>query len=172
MEKKLRKIVLDVPDFPKKGIIFKDLTPLFKDKESFKKLIDFLAKRYKNKGIDTVVSVEARGFLLGAPLAYKLGASLVPVRKPGKLPRPVYKQEYALEYGTDSLEIHKDAIGKGEKVLVIDDVLATGGTAGAVAKLVDKCGGKIVEFAFIIELDFLKGNEKLKPHKVYSMLHY
>lgn len=172
MEKKLRKIVLDVPDFPKKGIIFKDLTPLFKDKKTFKQTIDFLAKRYKSKGIDTVVSVEARGFLLGAPLAYKLGASLVPVRKPGKLPRPVYKQEYALEYGSDSLEIHKDAIGKGEKVLVIDDVLATGGTAGAVAKLVDKCGGKIVEFAFIIELDFLKGNEKLQPHKVYSVLHY
>ncbi len=172
MEKQLRKAVLDVPDFPKKGIIFKDLTPVFKDKKVFKKLIDFLAKRYKGKGITTVVSVEARGFLLGAPLAYKLGASLVPVRKPGKLPRQVYKQEYALEYGTDTLEIHTDAIAKGEKVLIIDDVLATGGTVGAVTKLVEKCGGRIVELAFMIELDFLKGREKLKPYKVYSILHY
>lgn len=172
MEKELRKTVLDVPDFPKKGIIFKDLTPVFKDKKVFKKLIDSLAKRYKGKGITTVVSVEARGFLLGAPLAYKLGASLVPVRKPGKLPRQVYKQDYALEYGTDSLEIHRDAIAKGEKVLIIDDVLATGGTVGAVTKLVEKCGGKIVELAFMIELDFLKGKEKLKPYKIYSILHY
>lgn len=172
MEKQLRKIILDVQDFPKKGIIFKDLTPLFQDKKVFKKLIDFLAKKYKNKGISSVVSVEARGFLIGAPLAYKLGASLVPVRKPGKLPRLVYKQEYALEYGTDALEIHQDAIKKGEKVLIIDDVLATGGTVGAVSKLVEKCGGKIVEMAFLIELDFLKGAEKLKPYKVYSVLHY
>jgi adenine phosphoribosyltransferase len=172
MEKLLRKMIADVPDFPKKGVIFKDLTPLFNDKKAFKKLIDTLAKRYKNKGISAVVCVEARGFLIGAPLAYKIGAGLVPVRKPGKLPRQTYKQEYALEYGTDALEIHRDAIKPGQKVIILDDVLATGGTMGAVVKLVETCGGKISEIAFVIELDFLKGAEKLKPNKIYSMVHY
>ncbi|MCE5300857.1 MAG: adenine phosphoribosyltransferase [Spirochaetia bacterium] len=172
MEKELKKAILDVPDFPKKGIIFKDLTPVFKDKKVFKKLIDTLGKRYKSKKITAVVCVEARGFLLGAPLAYKLGAALVPVRKPGKLPGQTFKQEYALEYGTDALEIHRDAVGKGDRVLILDDVLATGGTAGAVTKLVEKCGAKVTELAFVIELDSLKGREKVKPHKVFSMVHY
>ncbi len=172
MEKAVRKAILDVPDFPKKGIIFKDMMPVLKDAKLFAKLIDFLAKRYKNKKIDAVVCMEARGFLLGAPLAYKLKASLVPVRKPGKLPRATYKQEYALEYGTDSLEIHRDGITKGDNVLIVDDVLATGGTAGAVAKLVEKCGGNIKEMCFVMELDFLKGSEKLRPNKIYSLIHY
>jgi adenine phosphoribosyltransferase len=172
MEKELRKAVLDVPDFPKKGIIFKDLTPVLKDAKLFAKVVDFLAKRYKTKKIDAVVCMEARGFLIGAPLAYKLKASLVPVRKPGKLPRATYKQEYALEYGTDSLEMHRDAIAKGDNILIIDDVLATGGTASAVAKLVENCGGKIKEMCFLMELDFLKGSEKLKPNRVYSIVHY
>jgi adenine phosphoribosyltransferase len=172
MEKELKKAVLDVPDFPKKGVIFKDFTPVLKDKKLFARLVDTLAKRYKSKKIDAVVCMEARGFLLGAPLAYKLKAALIPVRKPGKLPRKVYSQTYALEYGTDSLEIHADAISKGDNVIIIDDVLATGGTAQAVVKLVEKCGAKINEIAFVIELDFLKGREKLKGSKVFSVIHY
>jgi adenine phosphoribosyltransferase len=172
MEKKLKKAVLDVPDFPKKGIIFKDFTPVLKDAKLFASLIDSLAKRYKSKKIDAIVCMEARGFLLGAPLAYRLKCALVPVRKPGKLPRKVYSQEYALEYGTDSLEIHADALSKGDNVVILDDVLATGGTAGAVVKLVEKCGAKIKELAFVIELDFLKGREKLASNKVFSVIHY
>ena len=140
--------------------------------KNYSRLVDTLAKRYKSKKIDAVVCMEARGFLLGAPLAYKLKAALIPVRKPGKLPRKVYSQTYALEYGTDSLEIHADAISKGDNVIIIDDVLATGGTAQAVVKLVEKCGAKINEIAFVIELDFLKGREKLKGSKVFSVIHY
>jgi adenine phosphoribosyltransferase len=172
MEKELKKAILDVPDFPKKGVIFKDFTPVLKDKKLFARLVDSLAKRYKSRKIDAVVCMEARGFLLGAPLAYKLKAALIPVRKPGKLPRKVYSQTYALEYGTDSLEIHADAISQGDNVVIIDDVLATGGTAQAVVKLVEKCGAKINEIAFVIELDFLKGREKLKGSKVFSVIHY
>lgn len=172
MEKELKKIIKDVPDFPKKGIIFKDLTPVFQDKKVFKKLIDFLYKKFKNKKIDKIVCVEARGFLIGAPLALKLGVGLVPVRKPGKLPRETYRVEYSLEYGTDALEMHKDAISKGEKILIIDDLLATGGTVGAVAQLVEQAGGKVSDIAFIVELDFLKGREKLSKYKIFSIVHY
>jgi adenine phosphoribosyltransferase len=168
MEKELKKAILDVPDFPKKGVIFKDFTPVLKDKKLFARLVDSLAKRYKSRKIDAIVCMEARGFLLGAPLAYKLKAALIPVRKPGKLPRKVYSQTYAL----DSLEIHADAISQGDNVVIIDDVLATGGTAQAVVKLVEKCGAKINEIAFVIELDFLKGREKLKGSKVFSVIHY
>lgn len=172
MEKELKKIIKDVPDFPKQGIIFKDLTPVFQNKKVFKNTIDFLYKKFKNKKIDKIVCVEARGFLIGAPLAFKLGVGLVPVRKPGKLPRETYKVEYSLEYGTDALEIHKDAISKGEKILIVDDLLATGGTVGAVAELVEKAGGKVTGIAFIVELDFLKGREKLKKYKIFSIVHY
>ena len=172
MEKLLKKTEVDVLDFPKKGIIFKDLTPVLKDKKVFKKLIDVLYKRYKTRKIDKVVCVEARGFLIGAPLAYKLGAGLVPVRKPGKLPRDRFKIEYALEYGTDALEIHKDAIDKGDRVLLLDDVLATGGTVAAVISLLENFDCKLEEVAFVMELDFLKGRKKLGKNKVFSVVHY
>jgi adenine phosphoribosyltransferase len=172
MEKELKKAILDIPDFPKKGVIFKDITPVLQDKKLFVKLVDSLAKRYKTKKIDAVVCVDARGFLIGAPLAYKLKASLIPVRKPGKLPRAVYSQEYALEYGTDSLEMHRDAVKKGDNVLIVDDVLATGGTAGAAAKLIEKSGGNIEEICFIMALDFLNGGQKLKSYKTFSLIHY
>jgi adenine phosphoribosyltransferase len=172
MEKELKKVIRDVQDFPKKGIIFKDLTPVLKDGKIFKKLIDFFYKRYKNKSIDKVVCVEARGFLIGAPLAYKLGKPLIPARKPGKLPGKTLKIEYSLEYGTDALEILSDAIDEGDKVLIIDDLLATGGTTAAVSQLVEKFGAKVAELAFIVELDFLKGREKLGKYKVFSIVHY
>jgi adenine phosphoribosyltransferase len=172
MENEIKKAILDVPDFPKKGIIFKDLTPIFEDKNLFKKLIRNIAKRYKGKKIDKIVCVEARGFLFGAPLAYEMGTALVPVRKPGKLPRMTHRVEYDLEYGKDALEIHQDAIKPGDNVLIIDDLLATGGTVGAVAKLVEKCGGKVFELAFVVELDFLKGRDKLKNYTIFSIVHY
>jgi adenine phosphoribosyltransferase len=172
MEKKLKSIIKDVPDFPKPGIIFKDLTPVFKEKKVFKSLIDYLYKRYKNKKPDAIVAIESRGFIIGAPLAYKIGVPFIPVRKPGKLPRETYKVTYSLEYGTDALEIHKDALNKNDRVLIIDDLLATGGTANAVATLVEKSGAKVIEIAFIVELDFLKGREKLKGRKIFSIVHY
>lgn len=172
MEKLLKGVIRDVPDFPKKGIIFKDLTPVFQNKKVFKKLIGYFYKKFKNRKIDKIVCVEARGFLIGAPLAYKLGAGLIPVRKPGKLPRETYKVEYELEYGKDALEIHKDAINEGDKILIIDDLLATGGTVSAVAQLVEKSKGKIEAIAFIVELDFLKGREKLNKYKIFSIVHY
>jgi len=172
MEKKLKKVIKDVPDFPKQGIIFKDLTPIFKDKKVFKSLIDFLYKRYRNKKLDAIVAIESRGFIIGAPLAYKLGVPFIPARKPGKLPRETYKVTYSLEYGTDGLEIHKDALKKDDRVLIIDDLLATGGTANAVASLVEQAGAKVVEIAFVVELDFLKGREKLQGRKVFSIVHY
>ncbi len=172
MEKKLKSVIKDVPDFPKKGIIFKDLTPIFKDKKVFKSLIDYLYKRYRNKKPDAIVAIESRGFIIGAPLAYKLGVPFIPARKPGKLPRETYKVTYSLEYGTDGLEIHKDALKKQDKVLIIDDLLATGGTANAVASLVEQSGAKVQEIAFIVELDFLKGRKKLQGRKVFSIVHY
>jgi len=172
MEKQIKKVIKDVVDFPKKGIIFKDVTPVFSDAAIFKKLINTLAKRYSGKKIDAIVGVESRGFIIGAPLAYKLGLPFVPVRKPGKLPRETYKEEYALEYGTNTLEIHKDALKKGNKVIVVDDLLATGGTMEASARLAERCGAKVAEMVFVVELDFLKGREKLNDYKVYSIVHY
>lgn len=172
MEKKLKSVIKDVPDFPKQGIVFKDLTPIFKDKKVFKSLIDYFYKRYKNKKPDAVVAIESRGFIIGAPLAYKLGVSFIPARKPGKLPRETYKVSYSLEYGTDGLEIHKDALNKNDRVLIIDDLLATGGTANAVASLVEQAGAKVQEIVFIVELDFLKGREKLQGRKIFSVVHY
>ena len=159
---KLEDKIRDVPDFPKKGIIFKDITTLLKDASAFKYVIDELTQRYRNRGVEVVVAMEARGFIIAAPLAYNLGAAFVPVRKPGKLPAETSRAEFSLEYGTDAFEMHKDAILPGQKVLVVDDLLATGGTVGATIQLVEELGGEVIGVAFLIELTFLKGRQKLK----------
>ncbi len=151
----LKSIIRDIPDFPKKGIIFKDITTLLSDAASYQRMIDLLSHRYIGKRIDKVVGVEARGFIIGAALAYKLGAGIVLVRKPGKLPSETFKKTYDLEYGTDTLEMHTDAIKKGERVLIADDLLATGGTMSAVVDMVDSMGGELVECCFMAELEFL-----------------
>jgi len=168
----LSKFIRDVPDFPKKGIIFKDITTLLKDKLAFKEALEQLYNRVSNLNVDKVVAIESRGFIFGSLLADKLNAGFVPVRKPGKLPADKISESYQLEYGTDSLEIHIDAIQKGEKVLIHDDLLATGGTVEAVCKMVEKLGGEIVGILFLIELDFLNGREKLKKYNVHSIVHY
>ncbi len=168
----LKKLIREVPDFPKPGILFYDITTLLKDKAGFATLIDALSAHYANKAVDLVLGIEARGFIFGPALAYRLGAGFVPVRKPGKLPAETAKFDYALEYGTNTLEIHKDAIRKGQSVLIVDDLLATGGTAEATAKLVTSLGGKIAGIAFVVELDFLKGRDKLRQYDVFSLLHY
>ncbi|KMT21272.1 adenine phosphoribosyltransferase [Clostridium cylindrosporum] len=161
-----------IEDFPKEGISFKDVTPVFQDREALKELIDTFKELARDKEVDVVVGPEARGFLIGAPLAYALGVGFVPVRKPGKLPGDTLRYEYALEYGTDTLEIHKDAIKKGQKVLIVDDLLATGGTISSVAKLVEELGGEVVSMNFVIELTGLKGIEKLDKYEVVSLLKY
>src|SRR3989338_2842364 len=168
----LKDRIRDIPDFPKEGIIFKDITTLLKDAEAFKKSVNLLAGKFKRERIDYVVGVESRGFIFGGALAYKLGAGFVPVRKKGKLQHKTYKASYSLEYGEDTLEIHQDAIKPGARVLLIDDLLATGGTLGAVIDLVKKLKGEIVEIAFIIELKDLKGRSRLKDFPVYSMIQY
>ncbi|MCX7000325.1 MAG: adenine phosphoribosyltransferase [Candidatus Sumerlaeota bacterium] len=168
----LKKYIRDIPDFPKPGVIFKDITTLLKDKNAFNRVIDMLIRRYKGKGIEKVVGVEARGFIFGAALAHALKVGFIPVRKEKKLPHETLKEIYELEYGTDTVEIHKDAIQKGEKVVVLDDLLATGGTLGATCRLVEKLGGDIFEVVTIIELSFLSGREKLKNYRYYSMIVY
>jgi len=168
----LKKLIREVPDFPKKGILFYDITTLLKDKLGFAKLIDALSEHYISMDIDLVLGIEARGFIFGPALAYRLNAGFVPVRKPGKLPAATAKYDYALEYGTNTLEIHKDAVQKGQRVIVVDDLLATGGTAEATVKLVESLGGKIASLGFVVELDFLKGREKFKQYDVFSLLHY
>jgi adenine phosphoribosyltransferase len=172
LETRLKTTIRDVPDFPKEGILFKDITPVLSDVRLFQGVIDEFAKRYADKQIDCIVAMESRGFMFGAPLAYRIDAGFVPVRKKGKLPYKTERVEYALEYGTDILEMHQDAIHKGSRVLVVDDVLATGGTAKATCDLVSKVGGKIVECAFVIELDFLHGRDKLKGQEVFSIIQY
>lgn len=167
-----KKYIRDVPDWPKKGIIFKDITTLLKEKRVFKEVVNLLARRYRHKKIDQVVAVEARGFILGAILAHKLGAGFVPIRKKGKLPAPIYRATYDLEYGRDTLEVHRDAVKPGERVLIIDDLLATGGTTGAVIELVRRLKGKVVGIAFLIELTFLKGRKRIKCPGIYSMIKY
>src|SRR5229473_5519745 len=168
----LKKLIREVPDFPKKGILFYDITTLLKDKLGFATLIDALSENYIGKEIDVVVGMEARGFIFGPALAYRLNAGFVPVRKPGKLPAETVKVSYELEYGSNALEIHKDAIEKGQRVLIVDDLLATGGTAEATAKLAASLGAEIAGLGFVIELDFLNGREKLKGYDVFSLLHY
>lgn len=172
MTKDLKEIIRNIPDFPKKGIVFRDITPLIGEGEAFKYVIDEFAKRYKNKKIDYIVSVESRGFIFGAALAYVIGAGLIPVRKKGKLPHETYQVTYDLEYGKDTLEIHKDALEKGKNVLILDDLLATGGTTRATIDLVNKLGGKVLEVAFVIELEFLKGREKIKDVPIFSLVKY
>jgi adenine phosphoribosyltransferase len=168
----LKKLIREVPDFPKKGILFYDITTLLKDKLGFATLIDALSENYIGKEIDLILGMEARGFIFGPALAYRLNAGFVPVRKPGKLPAATAKVSYDLEYGSNALEIHKDAIQKGQRVLIVDDLLATGGTAVATAELATGLGGKIAGLAFVVELDFLKGREKLSQYDVFSLLHY
>jgi adenine phosphoribosyltransferase len=169
---RIRQAIRDIPDFPKPGIIFKDITPLLANGPLFAKTIDLFAERYQNQKVDTVLGIESRGFIIGAALAYKLGAGFSVVRKPGKLPYETHSASYQLEYGVDTLEIHIDAISRDARVVIADDLIATGGTAAATAELVTKLGGTVVECAFVIELSFLKGREKLKPYGVYSVLQY
>jgi len=161
-----------IPDFPLPGILFRDITPLLKDKQAFKAAIDLFVDKYKQAGIHHVVGIEARGYMLGAPLAYAIGAGFVPVRKPGKLPYSKLSESYALEYGTNSLEIHADALGDGDRVLVVDDLLATGGTAAATRRLLERLGANVAGFAFLIELEALKGRDALKGADVTSFITY
>lgn len=161
-----------IEDFPKKGISFKDVTTLLQDREALRESIDVIANHLKDKKIDIVIGPEARGFLFGVPVAYVLGAGFVPVRKPGKLPCETIKTSYDLEYGSDALEIHKDAIKKGQRVAIVDDLLATGGTVAAVAKLVEESGGEVVAIDFLIELTELKGREKIAQYDIMSVIDY
>lgn len=166
----LESLIRDVPDFPKPGILFKDITPLLADPAGFSEACDRLAEPFKDKGITKVVGIESRGFIFGAPVAERLGAGLVPIRKPGKLPAERVNQSYELEYGTDTIEIHADAVSPGEKVLLVDDLLATGGTMAAAAELVTKIGGQIVGIAFVIELCFLSGRDKLPGQNIHTLI--
>lgn len=170
--KNIKKHIKDVPGFPKKGIVFKDITPLLLNPKVLSKVIDAWVKDLKKLKINKVVAMESRGFLFGVPVALKLKAGFVPVRKPGKLPRKTISQSFSLEYGKDKLEMHQDAITKGDRVLIIDDVLATGGTAEAVTKLVEKLGGKVKSLAFLMELSFLNGRDKLKGYDIRSHIKY
>ncbi|MGB8988027.1 MAG: adenine phosphoribosyltransferase [Candidatus Sulfotelmatobacter sp.] len=168
----LKQLIREVPDFPRQGILFYDITTLLKDKVGFATLVDRLSEHYLNQNIDLVLGMEARGFIFAPALAYRLNAGFVPVRKVGKLPAATVKFDYALEYGTNSLEMHKDAIQKGQRVLIVDDLLATGGTAEATAKLASLLGAEIAGLGFVVELDFLRGREKLQGYNVMSLLHY
>ena len=168
----LKKLIREIPDFPKKGILFYDITTLLKDKLGLATLIDALSEHYLRHEVDLVLGMEARGFIFAPALAYRLNAGFVPLRKPGKLPAATARFDYALEYGTNTLEIHRDAIQKGQRVLIVDDLLATGGTADATAKLASSMGAEIAGLGFVVELDFLKGRDKLKEYDVFSLLHY
>lgn len=168
----LEKYIRNIPDFPKPGILFRDVTTLIQDARAFRTAVDLLVKKYKGKKIDKVAAVDARGFIFGAAVAHRLGVGFVPVRKKGKLPYKVTSVTYELEYGTDTLEIHQDAIRRGERVLIIDDLLATGGTVKGVTELVEGLGGRIFAIAFVIELFDLNGREKLKGYSVYSLIKF
>lgn len=175
MPELVKACIRDIPDFPKPGIVFKDITTVIKDPKAFRRTVDYLTEEFKDAGIDYVAGIESRGFIFGAPVAYNLGAGFVVIRKPGKLPAEVEQMEYELEYGTDCVEIHKDAIEPGKKVLLIDDLLATGGTAAASYELIKKIGGVTAGIAFIVELTFLNGRAKLaleKDVKLISMVKY
>ncbi len=168
----LKSLIRGVPDFPKPGILFYDITTLLKDKVGFAKLIDGLSEYYLNKDVDVVMGIEARGFIFGPALAYRLNAGFVPIRKPKKLPAKTISQTYDLEYGSDTLQVHEDAILPGQRVVIVDDLLATGGTAKASVELAKTMGGEIVGLGFVIELDMLKGRDKLKDYDVLSLIHY
>ncbi len=168
----LKRFIREVPDFPKKGILFYDITTLLKEKVGMAKLIDALSEYYLDKDVDVVAGIEARGFIFGPALAYRLNAGFVPIRKPGKLPAATARWTYELEYGNDTVEIHRDAIQSGQRVVIVDDLLATGGTANATVKLIESLGGKVISLGFVVELDFLKGRDKLKSYDVLSLLHY
>ncbi len=168
----LKAIIRNVPDFPKPGIVFRDITTLLADAAAFQDVVRALADRYRGASIDAVVAVEARGFVLGGAVAYELSCAFVPVRKPGKLPWRTLREEYELEYGTDAVEMHDDALTQGSRVVVLDDLLATGGTALATARLVERAGAAVEEIAFMIELSFLQGRSKLKDYKVFSLVQY
>jgi adenine phosphoribosyltransferase len=170
--RELKKHIVEVPDFPKPGISFKDITPVLKTPEAYKFVIDRMYDEYKDAGVDLVLGIESRGFFFGSPLALKLGKGFIPVRKPGKLPRERISASYALEYGVDALEVHRDAIRNGQKCVIIDDVLATGGTIAACAQLVRKLGGEVVGIGFLMELTFLMGRQKLEGEKVFSVVQY
>lgn len=166
-------LVVDIPDYPEPGVVFKDITPLIADDQGFSACVDAMTEHFLGKGVTKVVGSEARGFLIGTPVAYRLGAGFVPARKPGKLPREVYSQSYALEYGTDELQIHKDALTSDDRVIIVDDLVATAGTALATAKLVEQSGAKILGFSFILELAFLNPREaigKEYPQEIYSLI--
>ncbi|MGH7529694.1 MAG: adenine phosphoribosyltransferase [Gemmatimonadales bacterium] len=171
-EEELRRTIRDVRNFPKPGIVFRDVTPVLLDAELFARAVRQMAEPFRGDRISRVVSIESRGFLFGAPIALELGAGLVPIRKPGKLPAAAQRVEYALEYGTDALEMHHDAVGAGDRVLIVDDVLATGGTAAAAAELIAATGATLVGYSFLIELDALRGREKLHGKRVEALLHY
>lgn len=168
----LRARIREIPDFPKPGILFYDITTLLKEPAAFREAVDLMLEPYRDDQVDLVVGMESRGFIFSAPLAYQLGAGLVPVRKLGKLPAEVLSVEYALEYGSNTLEIHRDAIRPGQRVLVVDDLLATGGTVKGTIELVERLQGEIVGLAFLVELDFLKGRERLEGHRVSSVIRY
>jgi adenine phosphoribosyltransferase len=168
----IRALIRDVPDFPEPGVVFKDITPVLANPIAFSTIVDLIVVHFGRGNVDKVVGIEARGFILAAPVAYHFGAGLVPVRKAGKLPHETLGEEYALEYGTASIEIHKDAVSPGERVLVVDDVLATGGTARAAASLVERIGGNVCGIACLIELDFLKGREKLEGRDLLTLIHF
>lgn len=168
----LASYIRSIPDFPKKGIVFRDITTLLKDSQAFSEATQVLYARYRESRIDKIACIESRGFILGAALALKLGCGFVPIRKKGKLPGETIRQEYALEYGTDAIEIHKDAIVRGERILVHDDLLATGGTVGAACKLVESLGGSIVGLSFLIELSFLNGRSNLGAYDIFSLIEY
>lgn len=168
----LKEYVRDIPDFPRPGVVFKDITPLLADERAFKFCVDRLAEQFAGRPIDKVLGIEARGFIIAAPVAYRFGAGFIPVRKAGKLPWHVEKEEYVLEYGTDLLEIHKDAIEPGQRALIVDDVLATGGTAAASARLVERLGAEVAGMGFIIELAFLGGRGKVDGYDAVSLISY
>jgi len=168
----LKQLIREIPDFPKPGITFYDITTLLKDKQGFRRTVDALQEHYRNASVDVVVGIEARGYFFAPAMAHALNAGFVPVRKPKKLPWEVKSVDYQLEYGTDQLEIHSDAVEPGQKVLIIDDVLATGGTASAVARLVELLGGTVAGLGFVIELSFLHGRDKLASYDVFSLLQY
>jgi len=168
----LQNQIRNIPDFPQPGVQFKDITTLLKDGKAFREAIDRLAERYRDQQIDVVVGPEARGFVIGAPVAYVLGAGFAPIRKPGKLPAPTISCEYSLEYGKNTLEIHRDALGAGSRVLIADDLLATGGTTVAAIKMVEQLGGTVVGLAFLIELSFLNGRQALNGYDITSLLQY